>query len=379
MGNLTVLKIKSLTEPGRHADGQGLYLQVARGGSKSWINRIVINGKRREIGLGGFPSVSLSKAREKAQENKRLVASGIDPTAKTERRVVPTFAEAARECHQANAPRWRNGRHSKAWLATLEKYAFPSMGKIPVDQIYRSHILEVLTPIWGSKQETARRVRQRMRTTFKWAMAHGFIENNPAGEAIDGALPPMPKFKTHFKALPYQEVPAAIRTVAESKASLAVKLCFEFAVYTAARSGEARGATWQEIRLEAREWRIPASRMKGRVEHRVPLSQPAMDVLARASELKDDSGLVFPSPTGKMLSDSTVSKLLRENGIAGVPHGFRSSFRDWADENTNATWAAMEKSLAHTVGSDVVRSYARSDLLAQRRELMDAWAEFLSS
>ena len=379
MGKLTVKEIEALNRPGRHADGQGLYLQVAPGGSKSWINRLTINGKRREIGLGGFPAVSLSDARKKARENKWLVASGQFPTAKSERPVVPTFEEAARQCHQANAPRWRSGTHTNNWIATLNKYAFPVMGKMPVNEIQSSHVLSVLTPIWGTKQETARRVRQRIRTTFKWAMAHGYVTANPAGEVIDGALPPMPKLKTHFRALPYQEVPAAIRTVAESKASLAVKLCFEFAVYTAARSGEARGATWQEIRLEAREWRIPASRMKGRVEHRVPLSQPAMDVLARARELKDDSGLVFPSPTGKMLSDSTVSKLLRENGIAGVPHGFRSSFRDWADENTNATWAAMEKSLAHTVGSDVVRSYARSDLLAQRRELMDAWAEFLSS
>lgn len=378
MGNLTVLKIKSLTEPGRHADGQGLYIQVAPGGSKSWINRIVINGKRREIGLGGFPAVSLSKAREKAQENKRLVASGVDPTAKKERRVVPTFAEAARECHQGNVPRWRNKRHAKAWLATLEKYAFPVMGNLPVNQIEKSHVLAALTPIWGSKQETARRVRQRIRTTFKWAMAHDFVENNPAGEAIDGALPPMPKFKAHFKAVPYQEVPEAMRTVADSNATLAVKLCFEFAVYTAARSGEARGATWEEMRLEAREWRIPASRMKAGEEHRVPLSQPAMDILAQAAALRDDSGLVFPSPTGKMLSDSTVSKLLRENAVDGVPHGFRSSFRDWAEENTDASWAAMEKSLAHTVGSDAERSYARSDLMDQRRKLMDAWAEYLS-
>ena len=377
MGNLTVLKIKSLSEPGRHADGQGLYLQVARGGSKSWINRIVINGKRREIGLGGFPAVSLSMAREKALENKRLVASGIDPAAKTERRVVPTFEEAARECHKANAPRWRNGRHAKSWIATLEKYAFPVIGNMPVDEVQSSHVLAALSPIWGSKQETARRVRQRMRTTFKWAMAHGFVASNPAGETIDGALPPMPKFKDHFRALPYQEVATAIRRVSDTNASMAVKLCFEFAVYTAARSGEARGAKWKEIHLEDREWRIPASRMKGEVEHRVPLSLPAMDVLARARALKDESGLVFPSPNGKMLSDSTVSKLLRENGIAGVPHGFRSSFRDWASENTNATWAAMEMSLAHTVGSEVERSYARSDLLAQRRELMDAWAEYL--
>ena len=159
MGNLIVLKIKSLTTPGRHADGQSLYLQVARGGSKSWINRIVIKGKRREIGLGGFPAVSFKMAREKALENKGLVASGVDPTVRVQRPVVPTFAEAARECHKTNAPRWRNVRHSKAWIATLEKYAFPVIGSLPVNGIQQSHILAVLTPIWGSNQETARRSR----------------------------------------------------------------------------------------------------------------------------------------------------------------------------------------------------------------------------
>ena len=161
-------------------------------------------------------------------------------------------------------------------------HSSPVMGNMPVNEVQSSHVLAVLTPIWGTKQETARRVRQRMRTTFRWAMAHGFVVINPAGEAIDGALPPMPKFKAHFKALPYLEVAAAIRTVSETDASLAVKLCFEFAVCTAARSGEARGATWEEMHLEDREWRIPASRMKGEVEHRVPLSQPAMDLPVRA-------------------------------------------------------------------------------------------------
>jgi integrase len=316
-------------------------------------------------------------AREKALENKRLVISGVDPTAK--KRTIPAFSEAAREFHKANIPGWRNGRHTDAWIATLERHSFPVIGDLPVDKIQQEHVLAVLNPIWGTKQETARRVRQRMRSTFRWAMGYRFIESNPAGEAIDGVLPRMPKFKEHLKALHYQDVSAALQTVTNSKASYPVKLCFEFTVYTAARSGEARGARWEEIDLEAREWRVPASRMKAGFVHRVPLSGLALDVLARALALKDDSGLVFPSPSGKTLSDSTISKLLRENGIEGVPHGFRSSFRDWAAENTSATWAAMEMCLAHAVGSDVVRSYARSDLLEKRRELMDAWAEYLDN
>ena len=376
---LTATQVKAFKEPGRYGDGQGLYLNIAPRGSKNWVQRIVIHGKRRELGLGGYPAVSLAEAREKALEIKRKVAAGVDPTARIEGPVMPTFAEAARSTHEANRPRWRNNRHTGAWIATLEKYAFPVLGNMPVDQIQQADVLGVLKPIWGEKQETARRVRQRMSTTFKWAMAHGFIERNPAGEAIDGALPPMPKLKAHHKALPYQDVPAAIETIAESKASLSAKLCFEFTVLTAARSGEARGAEWKEIDLDLTEWRLPANRNKSGKEHRMPLSEAALDVLGRASALKDDTGLVFPSVNGKTLSDSTLSKLVRENGIQGVPHGFRSSFRDWAQENTSASWAAMELSLSHAVGSDVERAYLRSDLLEQRRMLMEDWGRYCKS
>ena len=379
---LTHAKAKALKTPGRYGDGGGLYLNVAKSGSKSWVQRIAIDGRRRDVELGGFPGVSLAKARERASQNRDTIADGRDPVAekRTPQPAMPTFREAARACHEMNRPRWRNEKHAANWLATLERHAMPKLGQLPVDRITRAEVLAVLTPIWGTRQETARRVRQRIRAVMRWAVAHGHRDDNPAGEGIDGALPPMPAIRAHFRALPYKEVPAALETIAASTAGVATKACFEFLVLTAARSGEARGATWNEIDLDARLWTIPAKRMKGGVEHRVPLSESAIAALEEAAPLRDESGLVFPSPVGgRQLSDMTLTKILRTTGLAerATVHGFRSSFRDWAAECTNASYAAMELSLAHHVGNAVERAYARSDLLEQRRALMDQWAEYV--
>ena len=383
MSILTSAKVKSVTQPGRHGDGDGLYLNVSAGGTKSWVQRIVVDSRRRDIGLGSYPSVSLSKARELAAANRSLVAEGKDPLLEKRRSPIPTFREAAIKVHEANLPRWRNEKHAVSWLQTLERHAFPSIGSIPVDRIGREDVLSVLTPIWGTRQETARRVRQRIRTVLKWCMAHGFVEVNLAGETIDGALPPMPKIKAHFRSLPYRDVPKALTKLENSKASASVRLCMKFLILTATRSGEVRGANWSEVDLEDSLWTIPAERMKGGTVHRVPLSGDAVRVLTEAECLKDDSGLIFPSPNraGSQLSDMTLTKLLRDNGIAdrATVHGFRSSFRDWASESTNATHAAMELSLAHSVGSAVEAAYARSDLLSQRRRLMEQWAVFLAT
>ena len=225
-------------------------------------------------------------------------------------------------------------------------------------------------------------MRQRVRTVLAWAQAHGFVEHNVAGEAIDGALPSMAAVKQHFRALPYQEVAEALRVVEASRASLSARLCLRFLTLTAARSGEARGATWTEIDAEAWEWRIPASRMKGAAEHRQPLSDAAMAVLEQAREIDDGSGLIFPSPArrGKPLSDMSLTKVLRDNGLAErtTVHGFRTAFRTWASERTDAEHAIMELSLAHQVGSAVERAYARSDLLVKRRNLMEGWGAYLT-
>ena len=382
MTALTAAKVKALTKPGMHHDGRGLYLRVAPGGSESWMLRATIDGRRRDLGLGGYPSVSLARARQLADGHRLAVAEGRDPLAEKRRAKTPTFAEAAVKVHEANLPRWKNGKHTAQWLSTLERYAFPTIGKMPLDRITRRDVLAVLTPTWTTKPETARRVRQRIRTVLKWAMAHEFVEHNAAGEGIDGALPAMRRFKAHHRALPYAEIPAALETIDASTTGMAAKLCLRFLILTAARSGEARGAIWPETDLGNRLWTIPAERMKGGAEHRVPLSDTALAVLEQARPLGGSEGLIFPSPMkpGQPMSDMTLTKVLRSTGLAqyATVHGFRTCFRTWASECTSAPHAVMELSLAHAVGSSVEQAYARSDLIEKRRVLMQRWADFVT-
>ena len=382
MGKLTAAAVKAASKPGRLGDGGTLYLNIARGGTKSWVQRITIDGRRHDIGLGGWPVVSLASARRRAAENRSVVADGRNPLAERRRSTVPTFRQAATRTLEALKPRWRNRKHAVSWMQTLERHAMPRLGHMPVDRIGREDVLAVLTPIWATVPETARRVRQRIRATLRWCWAHGYVEQNVAGEAIDGALPKMPAIKSHFRALPYRDVSSALKTVEASKASWAAKLCLRFLILTAARSGEARGAKWDEIDFEAKEWRIVGERMKAGTAHRVPLSGPAMAVLERSREIDDGSGLIFPSSLrkGKAMSDMTLTKVLRSTGLAdrATVHGFRSSFRDWAAECTNAPHAVMELALAHAVGDSVEQAYARSDLLEKRRRLMEQWAAFIT-
>ncbi len=379
MGKLTVARMRALSEPGMYGDGGTLYLRVAPGGSKSWIQRLAIHGRRRDIGLGGWPLTTLTEAREMAFENRRLARRGGDPLAEKRRANMPTFQQAALETFEANRPRWRNDKVAKTWLQQLERHAFPVMGEMPVDRIGREDVLRVLTPIWTRKPEIARKLRQRIRATLRWAEAHGFVDSNPAGDAIDGALPTMPAVKQHFRALPHGEVAAALETIESTRAVPASKLCFRFLILTAARSGEARGASWEEVHEGEREWRIPGERMKAGHAHRIPLSDVAMAVLEQARPLRDDSGLVFPSPVkrGRPLSDMALTKILRSTGLAEktVVHGFRSSFRDWCAE-TGKPRELAEAALAHSVGG-VEGAYFRSDLFERRRLLMDQWAAYL--
>ena len=305
MGRLTVARVRALTRPGRYGAGGTLFLNIAPGGSKSWVQRVVINGKRRDIGLGGWPVVSLAKARERAFANRVAIADGRDPLAEKRKAGVPTFREAAAKTYEANCPRWRSEKTAANWMQQMERHAFPILGDMPVDQIGREDVLRVLSPIWGRKLDIARKLRGRIRAVLAWAQAHGAVEVNVAGEAIDGALPTMPTIGDHYKALPYQEVAMALETVEASRASLPAKACFRFTVLTACRSGEARGATWDEVDTEAREWRIPGGRMKSGAEHRIPLSDAALEVLESVRPLQRDlSDLVFPSPSkpGKPLS-----------------------------------------------------------------------------
>lgn len=384
MTRLSATKVKALSKPGLHGDGGTLYLKVAPGGSKSWVQRVRVHGRRRDIGLGGYPAVSLAQAREKALENRSNIAGGGDPLTQQDKNRVPTFREAVHATFEANRPRLRNAKVLNSWMQSMEKHALPALGHLRVDEIGRAEVLAVLTPIWTLTPETARKVRRRIRAALAWCQAHEFIEHNPAGEMIDAALPPMPSVGSHHRALPHQEVAAALNAVDSTGASRSAKLCLRFLVLTAARSGEARGAMWNEVCLDQGVWRVPAKRMKSSVEHRVPLSDAARHVLDAARELHDGSGLIFPSPvkrkSGHPMSDVTLIALLRRSGLADrtVVHGFRSSFRSWAQERADADYAAMEMSLAHTVGSAVERAYARSDLLEKRRILMQLWGDYVT-
>ena len=380
---LTATEIKSINREGIYRAGPTLYLRIAPGGSKSWVQRLTIHGKRHDMGLGGYPQVNLASARKLAFQNRELAWAGGDPLALKRKAKIPTFREAAEKTYLANRARWRSQKTVKNWEQGMHKHVLPVIGELRVDRIGREDVLRILTPIWTTTPEVARKQRNRIRTVLSWCQAHGFIEHNVAGEMIDGALPAMPAVKAHYRALHYRDVPAALETIETSGASLAAKLCFKFLVLTATRSGEACGAAWSEIDFEALEWCIPGSRMKTGVAHRVPLSDATVAVLEQAEMLRDGSDLIFPSSTnsGTPLSNMTLTKVLRTTGLAekATVHGFRSSFRDWAGECTHTAHAVVELSLAHAVGSAVEQAYARSDLLAKRRRLMEQWAAFVTS
>lgn len=377
---LTAQAVKAASAPGKYFDGHGLYLRVDGNGSRFWVQRITIRGKRCELGLGAPSLVSLAEARAKALENRKLARMGGDPLqAKREAQAVLTFEEAARKVHALHKPTWRNEKHAAQFLATLETYAFPRLGKLKVQDISTADVLAVLMPIWTTIPETARRVRQRIGAVMKWAIAQGWRQDNPA-ENISRALPKVSKAQDHRKALPYAEVAGCIAAVQASGAGLATKLALEFLVLTAARSGEVREARWEEIDLTAEVWEIPSERMKMKRPHRVPLSPRAIAVLAQAKALDDGSGLVFPgTKAGRPLSDMTLSKLVKELGFAADVHGFRTSFRMWAQERTSYPREVAEAALAHLSGDAVERAYARSDVFDKRRKMMGAWANFLKS
>lgn len=382
MKTLTAAQVKSLKKPGLHRADIGLYLSVKSSGRRSWIQRVLINGKRRDIGLGGYPDISLAQAREQAGRNRIDIADGIDPLVVKRRLTTPTFREAAERTHASLAPTWRSEQHAVRWMRTLEKHVMPSLGEIPVDQITKHDVLRVLEPIWHTRPETAKRIRWRIRAVLRYCQAHDFVEGNVADERINGALPKIPTAKKNLRAMPYQDMAGIWKFIDEKLESVPARLCMKWTILTAARSGEARGARWSEIDLENNIWTVPGERMKGGKPHRVPLSTVALGVLEEAKSLRDRfSDLLFPSPVkrGYPLSDMTLMMNLRRLGLAErtVVHGFRSSFRTYALEKTELPWEVCEAALAHELGSQVAWSYARSDLLERRRPLMQFWADFL--
>ena len=378
---LSAAFVKTIREAGAYGDGRGghgLTLLVKMGAgrvTKSWYQRIRIGGRAVNMGLGAYPVVTLAAARAKALGNAQIVAEGRDPRQRAS--TVPTFGEAAQQVIALNAPNWRDGGKSAGqWTASLRDYAMSRLGGRPVDRITTADVMAVLLPIWNDKRETARRVRQRMSAIFKWAVAQGYRDDNPAGDAIGAALPKGGAQREHQRALPHGEIAGALRAIRDTGAWPATKLALEFIALTACRSGEVRGAKWGEIDLGEAVWTIPGHRMKAGKEHRVPLSKRAIEILVEAGTIRGNADLVFPSPTGRTLSDNTLSKLLRENGIDAVPHGFRSSFRDWAGDAGVARELA-EACLAHAVRNQVEAAYARSDLLERRRVVMEEWAGYL--
>ena len=380
-GSLTARFVATVTQPGRYRDGpggHGLGLLVTPTGARCWFQRIVIRGKSCDLGLGGYPLVSLAEARNKAFENRKLARAGGDPLALKRRADVPTFAAAAARVHEIHGPGWRNPKHAAQWLSSLREYAFPQFGERPVSDVTAQDVMAVLLPIWHSKPETAKRVRQRIGVVMRWVIAEGHRLDNPAGEILTAALPRHNGGPRHHRALPYGEVAGAIAAVRASGAGISTRLAFEFLVLTAARSGEVRLAAWDEIDVEARVWTVPGERMKAGREHRVPLCARALAVLDEARILRDATGLVFPGTRRGPLSGMTLSKLLRDLGIDAVPHGFRSSFSDWAGECTSFPREVCETALAHVNTNKVEAAYARSDLFEKRRELMHAWARYLN-
>ena len=396
MGSLTVQKIKELAKPGRYGDASGLYLNIAKTGTKSWVQRIWVEGRRLDKGLGGYPKVSLAKARKVADANRVAVKQGRNPwtepskpviSVAAEMAAIPTLREAAYRVHDNDC----GGRPASAgrWIGRLESHIIPKLGDTPVDEITRAELSEIIGPLRRSNHETARKTKQALHDVFKWAVAYGFRVDNPADDALEVLLPKLKADVEHRPALHHSEVRSAVHKIRHSEARAATKLAFEFLILTAARSGEVRHATWAEIQGDT--WVIPAARMKAKRDHRVPLSWQAQTVLRRARELyrePDDSdfdwpvevspdAVIFPHPGSfKPLSENALSDRAKKSALSCVPHGFRSSFRDWAAELSGASWECIELSLAHKVGTSVEAAYFRTDLMDERRPLMEAWADY---
>lgn len=380
MAKLTARSVASIKKTGMHGDGDGLYLAVSSNGARSWILRVRVKGqtKRREIGLGGLDTLTLAEARIRAQELRKEAKQGRDPIAKRDQRIT-TFEEAANDLHALLAPAFRNEKHKAQWLSSLKNHAFPKIGTRDVADVQRPEILEILSPIWVDMHPTAKRLKQRLQAVFDHAIGKGLREiANPVDGALRRALPKGKHKPKHHAALGWRHVPEFMADLKQRKAIAA--LCLRFIILTAARSGEARFAAWDEIDLETQTWIIPADRMKAEVEHRVPLCEEAVAILVEVEGL--DAELVFPSPqrgpdgNAKPLSINAFRPLFQRMKRSGLTtHGFRSSFRDWCSEKAHADRELAEAALAHSVGG-VEGAYFRSDLFDRRRTLMEAWGRF---
>lgn len=412
---LTTRSIQAITRPGRHPDGNGLYLDITKTGSKSWMYRFMLIGQSREMGLGGFPQVSLAEARQKAEEARRQRSKGIDPidarkkaerAARVARSGAMTFQKAAEAYIDAHEASWRNAKHSAQWKSTLDTYVYPQIGDMDVAKVDTDGVLACLEPIWRRVPETASRIRGRIETVLDWAKARGYRDGpNPAvwRGHLSSLLPAPRKVRKgkHFPSLPYTQLGAFMTALAQLDGM--GRFALEFIILTAARSTEVREMTWGELERDGLTWVRPEERMKGGVAHRVPLSPPATELLetmARMQGFKDvaearkkgDDKFVFASARGKALSDMTISAVVRrmnnpevvwvdpmQGRRSVVPHGFRATFRTWVAEQTDYSRDLAEAALAHVEGDKVVASYQRGDMFEKRRLLMADWARFVTS
>jgi integrase len=377
---LSAVQVRQIKAAGRYADGNGLYLVVDPSGARRWVLRTIIKGRRRDIGLGGVSLVSLSEAREKAGSYRKVAREGGDPVAEKHKTEVPipTFSAAAEQVFEEHKGSWRNDKHAAQWITTLRTYAFPVIGSRPVDQIEAPDILRVLGPIWLTKPETARRVRQRMATVLDWAKVAGFRAGENPVHGVTKGLPKQAGKDDHHAALAYGDVPAFVAGLSQTDVSEVVRLAFEFLILSASRTNEVLGVKWAEVDEAGRTWAVPAERMKAKRVHRVPLSSRCMEILDRAKQLGVKSAFIFPGRSGdKPLSNMVFLMALRRMNLQATAHGFRSSFRDWAAEQTSFPREVCEMALAHVIENRVEAAYRRSDLFDKRRELMDSWARFV--
>jgi integrase len=393
---LAATSLESLRKkPGRHPDGGGLYLDVGDKGKASWLVRMQSAGRRRDFGLGSLDKLSLADAREARDKVRSQFHAGLDPVAERKKAAgIPTFREAAKIVHSSYADAkpdkngktpWSNGKHVSQWLRTLETYAFPTLGDMPVNRIGKTEVQDVLTPIWVQMPETAARVQQRIATVLNWACAKDYRETGaPLLAVMTHGLPKFERTRGHFEAMPYKEVPGFVARL-RLKSGMGA-LALELAILTAARSGEVRGATWDEIDFEAGLWSIPGPRMKKKRAHVIPLSPAAINAFRRALALRtnDKAKLVFPgvirakaaAATPKPISDATLKAALKRMGETADPHGFRSSFKDWCGEVAGFPNELSEAALAHAIPNKAEAAYRRGSMLDRRRAMMAAWADY---
>ena len=383
-GKLTKKLVENLG-PGRHGDGNGLYLVVDLSGARRWIVRVVVKGQRNktggplrtDFGLGGADIVTLNQARDRALEYRRMAKQGLNPRYNA-RQEIPTFAEVAQQVHIERMPTWKNAKHGQQWINTLRDYAFPKIGRMPVDSIGQPEVLMCLSPIWTEKHETARRLAQRIKIVLDVAKSKGFRDGeNPVTAIKDAQV--LPKVKTrpkHHKAMAWQDTPAFYADLKSRRAMAAKALMFT--CLTGSRTSEVLNMRWEEVDFENRLWTCPPERMKGGEVHRVPLSDEMVAILEPLQAMKSE--YVFEGQKRhNSLSNMSMLMLLRRMKVEGVTvHGFRATFRVWAAEVANVPYDVAEMSLAHRVGSEVERAYQRSDLLDKRRTLMERWSNFVT-